>query len=98
MTSLRSLQTCVSKYVMNALRNWVRDRGGAVSAPDLADELGVSRARTRDWAATNDVPRIGQNYAFTLEHAEAFAEEIDLDRVDQDYDQDEDDDALDEDD
>src|SRR4051794_37606547 len=49
---------------MANIRDFVRARGGICGARDLADELGVGVARARDFAWDNDLPKVGNAFAF----------------------------------
>jgi hypothetical protein len=68
--------------------------GGVATVKDLSDYLQVSERSVRDWAHDNDVPRAGNSFAFTMENAQALADDL----SDGDDDTDDDDDPEDPDD
>jgi hypothetical protein len=64
---------------MSTLKKRFEELGGVASVPDVAEHFGVTDREVRDWASDNCLPRVGNNFAFTLEHAEDFAADLDAD-------------------
>jgi hypothetical protein len=66
---------------------------------EVADEAEVSQQEARDWAADNDVQRVGNVFVWTPEDVDDFIADLDEDAdEDDDEDGDEDDGDADEDD
>lgn len=81
------------------LDTYFEQNGGVASVGQLAEYLGVSPASLRGWASENGLPIIGNAYAFTLDAAQAYVDDV-LDEGDEDADEEDDEgeDELDEDD
>ena len=61
---------------MDDLESLFEELGGVAGVPDMAQHFDVTEREVRDWAAENDLPRVGNSFAFTLDHAEALAADL----------------------
>ena len=67
---------------MSNLKKRFEELGGVGGVNDIADFFEVTRGEVRDWAATNDLPKVGNSYAFVIQHALDFEADLDADACD----------------
>lgn len=62
---------------MKKIDELMEECDGVAGTSDVADRFGVADRDVQAWAARNNVPRIGNGFAFASSHVEAFVEDLD---------------------